>query len=55
MTTEEYLYEYKTIVAMLDDGMTAQQIATKLDLPVKQIMAIEADLYEIHLRNGHEH
>lgn len=37
---------YKTIVAMLEDDMTPEQIATKLDLPVKQIRAIEADLYE---------
>lgn len=46
MTTEEYLYEYKTIVALLDDGLSAEQVASKLNLPIKQILAIEADLYE---------
>lgn len=48
MNTEEYLYEYKTIVAMLDDGLTPEQIAYKLVLPVEQIRAIEADLYEFN-------
>lgn len=37
---------YKMIVQMLEDGMTPEQIAEQLDLPVKQIRAIEADYFE---------
>lgn len=37
---------YKMIIAMLEDDMTPEQIAAKLDLPVKQIRAIEADYFE---------
>lgn len=37
---------YKMIVEMLEDGFTSEQIATQLDLPVRQIQEIEADLYE---------
>ena len=37
---------YKVIVDMLEDGLTPEQIAAKLDLPVRQIREIEADFYE---------
>lgn len=37
---------YKIIIAMLEDDMTPEQIAVKLDLPVKQVRSIEADYFE---------
>lgn len=37
---------YKMIIAMLEDNLSVQEIATKLDIPVKQVTAIEADYYE---------
>ena len=37
---------YKMIVQMLEDGMTVHQIATELDIAVRQVKEIEADFYE---------
>ena len=37
---------YKIITDMLEDDVTPEQIASKLDLPVRHSRAIEADFYE---------
>jgi hypothetical protein len=37
---------YKKIVAMLELDIPLQTIADHLDLPIRQIRAIEADFYE---------
>lgn len=37
---------YKVIVDMLEDGLTPEQVAAKLDLPLMQVYEIEADFYE---------
>lgn len=37
---------YEKIVEMLEQGFTEQAIADELDLPIKQVYAIEADFYE---------
>jgi hypothetical protein len=38
---------YKMIVDMLEDDLSVQEIAGKLNIPVRQVTAIEADLYEL--------
>ena len=37
---------YKIIVEMLESNMSLESIAKQLDLPIRQIRAIEADFYE---------
>ena len=37
---------YKTIIEMLEDNIPLETIAAQLDLPIRQIRAIEADYYE---------
>ena len=37
---------YKKIVEMLEQDIPLQAIADELDLPIKQVRAIEADFYE---------
>lgn len=37
---------YRKIVEMLEADMTPEQIATDLDLPIRQIRAIEADHFD---------
>jgi cytoskeletal protein RodZ len=37
---------YKIIVAMLEDNVPLQDIATQLDISIRQVRAIEADFYE---------
>jgi uncharacterized protein (DUF433 family) len=37
---------YKKIVEMLEQDIPLQDIADELDLPIKQVRAIEADFYE---------
>lgn len=37
---------YTLITEMLEDGLTPEQISQELDLPIKQIRAIEADYFE---------
>ena len=37
---------YTMITLMLEDNLTPEQIAIKLDLPIRQVRAIEADFYE---------
>lgn len=37
---------YKIIVKMLEDNLDPTVIASKLDIPVRQVRAIEADFYE---------
>ena len=37
---------YNIIVTMLEDDIPLQDIATQLDIPIRQVRAIEADFYE---------
>jgi hypothetical protein len=37
---------YKKITDMLEDDISIHEIAAKLDLPIRQVRAIEADFYE---------
>ena len=36
---------YKIIIAMLEDDLEPLVIASRLDIPVRQVRAIEADFY----------
>lgn len=37
---------YKVIIEMLEANLEAEEIALQLDLPIRQVRALEADFYE---------
>lgn len=37
---------YKIIIDLLEDNTPLQDIADQLDIPIRQVRAIEADFYE---------
>jgi hypothetical protein len=37
---------YKIIIDLLEDDIPLQDIAAQLDIPIRQVRAIEADFYE---------
>jgi len=37
---------YQVIIEMLEENIPLQEIAERLDIPVRQVRAIEADFYE---------